>query len=162
MNTNVNVINFETWYGIGLGAGYFTKLGIRNLGMGNGKTTGTMVRRNPTGRSRKLPRTTTTSIRTRGVGTVKRVTRTRTRTPKTWTGSPAALAKILAVVKGHPTFGIGEIATAVVLPKSLVARALAYLKGQGQVYLGGNRRFSRYGVTQAIANKAAITAKAAA
>jgi hypothetical protein len=68
--------------------------------------------------------------------------------------------RVLRVVRDAPGLGLGEIARRAGLDPRAASRALVALKLEGRVHMGGARRFARYALTQADAERAASAARA--
>ena len=66
----------------------------------------------------------------------------------------------MRVVSEAPGLGLGEIARRSGLDPRAVSRALVALKLEGRVHMGGTRRFARYALTLADAERSAEAARA--
>ncbi|MEO7328808.1 MAG: hypothetical protein ABI193_09540, partial [Minicystis sp.] len=71
----------------------------------------------------------------------------------------AALDHVAAVVVGASGSSVGEIERQSSLSRGAVIASLKALKEQGRVFMGGTKRFARYAMTQAAADKASVEAR---
>lgn len=69
------------------------------------------------------------------------------------------LDKVFRVVQARDGVAVSDIVKATSLDRGPVAAALKTLKEDGKIYMGGNRRFARYAMTQAAADRASETAR---
>lgn len=70
-----------------------------------------------------------------------------------------ALDKVFRVVQGREGVAVSDIVKATNLERGPVAAALKTLKEEGRIFMGGNRRFARYAMNQAAADRASETAR---
>jgi len=139
--------NFDTWYprfaelvGIGIGAGFFTKLHMpvpvlpgSVLGVAGTKLPMTNM---PRGRQ-VTGRATVGRLR----GAAKRTARGRV---GTWSGDPALLSRIVTLTKTVEGIGKGEIVTKLGISPNVAESALSYLRKKGTIRLRGKNRFARW------------------
>lgn len=71
----------------------------------------------------------------------------------------SALDKVFRVVQSRDGVAVSDIVKATSLDRGPVAAALKTLKEDGRIYMGGNRRFARYAMNQAAADRASETAR---
>lgn len=70
-----------------------------------------------------------------------------------------ALEKVFRIVQAREGVAVGEVVKATSLERGPVAAALKALKEEGRIFMGGSRRFARYALTQAAADRASETAR---
>lgn len=70
-----------------------------------------------------------------------------------------ASERIAMVVEGASGLSVGEIERQSGLPRGVVLSSLKALKEQGRLFMGGTKRFARYALTQAAADKASVEAR---
>lgn len=71
----------------------------------------------------------------------------------------SALDKVFRVVQARDGVAVSDIVKATSLDRGPVAAALKTLKEDGRIFMGGNRRFARYAMNQAAADRASETAR---
>lgn len=69
------------------------------------------------------------------------------------------LDKVFRVVQSRDGVAVSDIVKATSLDRGPVAAALKALKEEGRIFMGGNRRFARYAMNQAAADRASETAR---
>lgn len=67
--------------------------------------------------------------------------------------------KVFRVVSSSTGVAVGDVVKATGLERGPVTAALKALKEEGRIFMGGNRRFARYAMSLAIAEKASETAR---
>jgi hypothetical protein len=71
----------------------------------------------------------------------------------------STLDKVFRIVQGRDGVAVSDIVKATSLDRGPVAAALKTLKEDGKIFMGGNRRFARYAMSQAAADRASETAR---
>lgn len=71
----------------------------------------------------------------------------------------SALDKVFRIVQSRDGVAVSDIVKATSLDRGPVAAALKTLKEDGRIYMGGNRRFARYAMTQQAADRASEVAR---
>lgn len=71
----------------------------------------------------------------------------------------SALEKVFKIVQARDGVAVGEVVKATSLERGSVAAALKALKEEGRIHMGGSRRFARYALSQAAADRASETAR---
>jgi hypothetical protein len=69
------------------------------------------------------------------------------------------LDKVFKIVSSREGVAVGEVVKATSLERGPVAAALKTLKEEGKIFMGGDRRFARYAMSQATADRASETAR---
>jgi hypothetical protein len=71
----------------------------------------------------------------------------------------STLDKVFRIVQGRDGVAVSDIVKATSLDRGPVAAALKTLKEDGKIFMGGNRRFARYAMSQAAADRASMSAR---
>lgn len=69
------------------------------------------------------------------------------------------LEKVFKHVQSNDGVAVGDVVKATSLDRGPVAAALKALKEEGRIFMGGSRRFARYALTQAVADRASEVAR---
>ena len=67
--------------------------------------------------------------------------------------------KVFRIVQSREGVAVGDVVKATGLARGPATAALKALKQEGRIYMGGSRRFARYAMTQAGAEKASEAAR---
>ena len=71
----------------------------------------------------------------------------------------SVVEKVFRLVQGRDGVAVGDVVKATGLARGPATAALKALKQEGRIYMGGSRRFARYAMTQAAADKASESAR---
>ena len=69
------------------------------------------------------------------------------------------MEKVFRIVQSREGVAVGDVVKATGLARGPATAALKALKQEGRIYMGGSRRFARYAMTQAGAEKASEAAR---
>lgn len=71
----------------------------------------------------------------------------------------SVVEKVFRLVQGRDGVAVGDVVKATGLARGPATAALKALKQEGRIYMGGSRRFARYAMTQAGADKASESSR---